>query len=116
MNVLKKALNDATISNLNGIYSKEKTNKILHNKKLEDKIELLNKECDIDFHEYYPSSYSLGICSYKVPQLLNDDSDVLKNRWIIDDDIVRFSKHKDFISNIIYSGHDVYRKDRDLIE
>lgn len=112
----KKALNNACTAELIEAYGREKANKILYSKNLDEKVIILNKECDINFHEYYPPCYTLGICSYKVPHLLNDESDNIKNRWIIDDDVVKFSKNKDFISNILYSGHDVYRKDRDLIE
>jgi tRNA(His) guanylyltransferase len=97
-------------------YGKDKAIKLLHGKKTEEKLELLNSECDINYNEYYPPSFRKGVASYKIPKIIRTKTrDISKNKWILDFDIPDFVLDRNFLSNIIHSGHDVFRIDRDLI-
>jgi len=98
------------------IYGKVEADRLLSGKKLDEKIDLLKSECDIDYEDYYPKAYRLGIGAYKVPKIIKtEDGEFQKNKWVIDSNLPSFLQDKSFLSNIIVSGHDIFRADRDLI-
>jgi len=112
----RNAVLKASLYELKKIYGKEEAEKILTGKKSKEKIELLSSECEIDFYIYYPASFINGVGAYKVPHLIKsvDSEPTVKKRWILDTDLPRFSTDLNFISNILESGHDVFRSDRDF--
>lgn len=111
------AINRAAYDELIKIYGKEKTIKLLYGKKSEEKIDLLQNECDIIFNEYYPSAFRRGLAAYKVPKIIHSkEGDITRNKWALDYEVPIFALDRNFLSNIIYSGHDIVRADRDLIQ
>jgi tRNA(His) 5'-end guanylyltransferase len=98
------------------IYGKSEADRLLYGKKLDDKIDLLYSECKIDYENYYPKSFRLGVAAYKVNKIIRkNDVDEQKKKWIIDSNLPSFIEDRNFLSNIIVSGTDVFRADRDLI-
>jgi len=96
------------------IYGKTEANKRLFGKNLDEQIELLQSECNIDY-ENYPKAYRFGIGAYKVPKIIKTiDGEIQKNKWIIDSNLPSFILDKSFLSNIIYSGVDIIRANRDI--
>jgi len=74
---------------------------------VDEKVDLLQQECNIDFHEY-PIAFRRGVAAYKVPKVVGD---VMKNKWSINDDLPIFTKDQSFLSNIFKNGADIFRKD-----
>jgi tRNA(His) 5'-end guanylyltransferase len=115
-NCLKDGISHAAQSELSKRFGKETALSLLYGKKTEEKLELLYDECDIEYDNYYPSSFRRGVACYKVPKLLKTkEGEVTKNKWILDETIPVFALDRNFLSNILYSGHDVFRADRDFI-
>jgi tRNA(His) guanylyltransferase len=75
---------------------------------VDEKIDLLNQECDIDFNEY-PHSFRRGAACYKVPKV--NDSGIMKNKWIINPDLPIFTKDQSFLTNIFKNGADIFRQE-----
>lgn len=97
-------------------YGKDKAIKLLHGKKIPEKLDLLYSNCEIDYQKYYPSEYRLGIAVYKIPMIIRTkDEDISRKKWVLDFDIPDFLSDRNFLTNIIRSGHDVFRAERDLI-
>jgi len=114
---IHSAITLATYAELNKIHEKNDVIKLLHGKKTEEKLELLYSECDIDFENYYPTSYKRGICVYKTPKIFRSkDGDIARNKWAIDMECPIFVLDKNFISNILVNGHDIFREERDLVQ
>ena len=106
----------ATQAEFTKIYGKNEANKLLYGKKLDEKIDLLASECDINYENHYPKAYRLGIAAYKAPKIVKtNDGDIQKNKWIVDSNLPSFLEDRSFISNIIVSGSDIFRGNRDLI-
>lgn len=105
----------ATQAEFTKIYGKIEADRLLFGKKLDEKIDLLKDKCNID-HFNYPNSYRFGVGAYKAPKIIRkNDIDEQKNKWIIDSNLPSFMQDKSFLSNIIISGQDIFRADRDLI-
>lgn len=116
-NYMRDSVSGAALAELTKAYNKDIAIRMLHGKKTEQKMDLLLSECDIDYEEYYPKDFRLGVCAYKVPKIIRTkENEVTKNKWVLDTEIPVFVSDRDFVSNILYSGHDVFRADRDLIE
>lgn len=106
----------ATQAEFTILYGKSEADKLLYGKKLSEKIELLQSECKIDYDNYYPNIYRLGIGAYKAPKIIRrGDEDKQQNKWMIDLNLPSFLQDRHFLSNIIVSGQDIFRADRDLI-
>lgn len=114
----RNAILKSSLYELRKIYGKEEAEKILNGKKSKEKIELLSTECEVDFYTYYPSSFINGVAAYKVPHLIKSDdvNPIVKNRWMLDPDLSVFSEDINFIYNILESGHDIFREERDFEE
>jgi len=110
-NCIRDAISRAVLSELAAIKGKDAAVKILYGKKIEERINILLETCDIEYEEYYPAEYRKGIAVYKVPQSGNEEA---KSKWIIDYNIPLFVLDKNFILNILHSGRDIFRANRDL--
>lgn len=87
--------------------SKDHLEVVLTNEGLGSKLKLLTENgVDINNHPSYCIS---GVCSYKVPKVaIVNNIQVTKKKWHLDlnQDL---GKDKTFLTNIIKSGHDVFR-------
>jgi tRNA(His) 5'-end guanylyltransferase len=75
---------------------------------VDEKIELLNQECQIDFHEY-PVPFRRGAACYKIPKIIEDGN--VKNKWFVNSDLPIFTENQSFLSNIFKNGSDIFRND-----
>jgi len=78
----------------------------------EDKIDLLNEKCNIDYFEY-DSAYRRGIGCYRTLKVIKiNNEEILKNKWTLDKDLPIFSKNQEFMSNILRGGTDIFRNEK----
>jgi tRNA(His) 5'-end guanylyltransferase len=89
-------------------YDKNTIKEMLSGLSVDEKIDLLNQECDIDFNKY-PASFRRGVACYKVPKVT--DNGIVKNKWIINPELPIFTKDQSFLSNIFKNGADIFRKE-----
>lgn len=73
----------------------------------EEKIELLQQECNVDFNQY-PIAFRRGVACYKIPKVIGD---TMKNKWTINADLPIFTKDQSFLNNIFKNGTDIVRQD-----
>lgn len=65
----------------------------------------------------FPSYFQQGIGCYKMPKLIkNDYGTTQKDKWGIDHSFPLLENDQGFIRNILESGRDIFRSERDLIE
>ncbi len=106
----------AAQSEITNQYGKLEAQKILNGKKLDEKLDILQEKCQIDYESYYPAAFRNGIAAYKAPKFITtQEGSVQKNKWTTNSNLPIFSKDKIFITSILNSGHDVIRADRDII-
>lgn len=89
-------------------YNKEEIKEMLTGTSLDEKIDLLNQECDIDFNEY-PVEFRRGVACYRSPKLVEEG--VLKHKWSLNSDIPIFTRDHSFLGNIFKGGYDIVRQD-----
>lgn len=85
-------------------YDKNTIKEMLNDLSIDEKIDLLNQECNIDFNEY-PSSFRRGVACYKAPKIIDGS---VKNKWTVNNDLPIFTKEK-FLENLFKIGHDLFR-------
>lgn len=88
-------------------YDKNTIKEMLGGLSTDEKIDLLNQECNIDFNDY-PMSFRRGSACYKVPKVVDG---AMRNKWIINPDLPIFTKDQSFLSNIFKNGADIFRKE-----
>lgn len=75
---------------------------------VDEKVDLLQQECGVDFNEYLVA-FRRGVACYKVPKLMEGGG--MKNKWILNGELPIFTKDQSFLSNILQSGTDIVRKE-----
>jgi tRNA(His) guanylyltransferase len=88
-------------------YDKNIIKEMLSGLSLDEKIDLLNQECEIDFNDY-PMVFRRGAAAYKVPKV-SDGS--MKNKWSINLELPIFTKDQSFLTNIFKNGCDIFRSE-----
>jgi len=88
-------------------HNKNSIKEMLSGLSIDEKIDLLQQECNIDFNGY-PISFRRGAAGYKIPKVIGD---IMKNKWTINDELPIFAKDQSFLSNIFKNGADIFRKD-----
>lgn len=82
-------------------HNADKVIKILKNITIEDKYDLLTKECDIDLQSY-PLAFWRGIACYRMPKLVKTSyGEEMKNKLTIDDELPFFNKDQLFLANLL---------------
>lgn len=109
----RNAISGAAQAILGKKFGKKTGLKMLHGQSAKDKVELMKTECGIDFEQEFPASYRMGVGAYKVPIIIpsRDGGDSTRKKWTIDWELPNFVTERDFIHNLIFSGHDVFRED-----
>lgn len=106
----------AAQTEITNLYGKLEASKILNNKKLDEKLDILQEKCQIDYETHYPASYRHGIAAYKTPKLISTiEGNIQKTKWTTNSNLPNFNKDKNFITNIIQTGVDIVRGERDII-
>lgn len=89
-------------------YNRNTIKEMLSGLSIDEKIDLLQQECNINFNEY-PIDFRRGVGAYKIPKVIND---VMKNKWIINNDLPIFTKDQSFLGNIFRNnGVDIFREE-----
>ena len=86
-------------------YDKSTIKEMLTDLGTDEKIYLLQQECDIDFN-MYPKSFRRGVACYKTPKVIDG---IVKNKWAANSELPIFIKDQSFLSNIFKMGHDLFR-------
>jgi tRNA(His) guanylyltransferase len=86
-------------------YDKSTIKEMLTDLSIDEKIDLLNQECGIDFNEY-PTSFRRGAACYKIRKIVDG---VVKNKWVVNSELPIFTKDQSFLSNIFKNGADIFR-------
>ena len=109
----RNAISGAAQAILGRKFGKKTGLKMLHGRSSKEKIELMLTECGIVFEEEFPSAFRMGVGAYKVPMIFHSKTgeDSTRKKWTIDWDLPNFITERDFIYNLIFSGHDVFRAD-----
>lgn len=108
----RNAVSGASQAVLGKKFGKKVALKMLHGQSTKDKLELMRTECGIDFSQEFPTAYRMGVGAYKVPMIIpsKDGTNSTRKKWTIDWDLPDFVTERDFIYNLIFSGHDVFRE------
>ena len=101
------ALQSACLYELIKKYDKAAIKDMLSGLTSDEKIDLLAQESDIGFHNY-PVTFRRGVACYRSPKIINND--LVKNKWIINNELPIFTQDSSFLINIIKHGADIIRK------
>jgi hypothetical protein len=88
-------------------YDKTYIKEMMTGLSFDEKVEILQQECDVDFNQY-PIPFRRGIACYKVPKVIGDS---MKNKWTINTELPIFTKEQSFLNNIFKNGADIFRQD-----
>jgi hypothetical protein len=83
----------------------------LNRRTMEEKKMLLDTECNIIFDEEYKNYFKYGTCSFKAPKVFKNES---RKKWIMDETAPDFSSDREFVLNIVKTGQDIFRAERDI--
>lgn len=108
----RNAVSGAAQAVLGRKFGKKTGLKMLHGRSSKDKITLIKNECGIDFEQEFPTSYRMGVGAYKIPIIIpaRNGGESTRKKWTIDWELPNFVTEHDFIHNLIFSGHDVFRE------
>lgn len=88
-------------------HDKHNIKEMLSGLSIDEKIDLLQQECGVDFNNY-PTSFRKGAGCYKIPKVVDG---TMKNKWIVNPELPIFAKDQSFLSNIMKNGMDIFRGD-----
>lgn len=108
---MKNALSSAAFSALGKKFGKKAAFKMLHGKNGDQRADLLQKECDIDFEMDYACAFRRGIGCYRAPHVVEE---VTRHKWVLDLDLPKFTDDRGFVMGIITTGSDVFRPSRGI--
>lgn len=90
-------------------YDRNTIKDMLFSASINDKIDLLQQECHINFDDY-PAAFRRGVACYKAPKItIYEGKEVIKNKWTLNDNIPIFTQEHSFLNSIFKMGHDVLR-------
>ena len=102
------SVSEAAAYELENKFDKKTALKIMSGTSAEDKAELLLRHCGITFEEYYPQPFITGIAAYKAPVIVGEG---FKNKWQLNFNVPKFVDNKEFVSNILNNGKQLYTAD-----
>ena len=108
---IKNAITAASYVELSKRFNRKEVQRFLEGRHLDQRLALLREECGINYDAHYPLAFRRGVACYRVPQII--DGQVERHKWAIDLDLLLFSESRDFLFQIISSGHDIFRPERD---
>lgn len=107
----QSAIHFACLYELLKKYDKNDIKEMLSGTGQDEKIQLLQQECGVDFNEY-PLAFRRGVACYRAPKLLHfDNTEIIKNKWTLNTEIPIFTKEHAFLSQIFKTGVDIFRKE-----
>lgn len=82
-------------------HSADKVIKLLKHLSIEEKYDILIKDCDVDLQSY-PLAFWRGIACYRTPKLVTTSyGEEMKNKLTIDDELPFFNKEQIFLANLL---------------
>jgi tRNA(His) guanylyltransferase len=82
-------------------HSADKVLKIIKHLSIDEKYDMLVKECDVDLQSY-PLAFWRGIACYRTPKLVTTAyGEEMKNKLTIDDELPFFNKEQLFLANLL---------------
>lgn len=75
---------------------------------IDEKKDLLNQECQIDFNDY-PMAFRRGQSIYKIPKVIDG---VVKNKWHCNSELPIFAKDNSLLGNVFRMGADIFRAEQ----
>lgn len=88
-NLLKKGMNKNVIKEMTSGLDRE------------EKINLLEQECKVNFNEY-PTGFKHGVACYKKSYITEyEGQEIIKYKWYLDVELPIFSSHKEFLQDIL---------------
>jgi tRNA(His) guanylyltransferase len=92
-------------------YDKNDIREMLSGTTIDDKINLLQQECGIDYNEY-PEPFRRGVACYRAPKVvIYDGVETIKHKWGINLDLPIFTKDQQFLNGIFRNGKDILRSE-----
>jgi tRNA(His) guanylyltransferase len=88
-------------------YDNNSIREMLAGLSVDEKIDLLNQECQTDFNQY-PMPFRRGTVCYKVPKLVDG---ITKQKWFLNLEPPIFTKDASFLGNIFRMGSDIFRQE-----
>lgn len=89
-------------------YDKNTIKEMIGGLTIDERIDLLQQECKVDFHEY-PTVYRRGAACYRIPKVMPDGT--AKNKWFVNTNLPLFTKEQSWMSNIFKHGADIFREE-----
>ena len=109
---MQNAVNSAAHSILYTRYGDEAI-EILHGKSMDDRKKIID-DSGFDF-DSLPFGFRRGIVSYQIPKLVSTNhGQKTRHKWFLDLEAPLFTDSKDMIKNILTTGSDIFRPERDL--
>jgi len=96
---------------LNIIVAENLSANISNRRTSEEKKELLEAECGIIFDKEYNNYFKYGSCTFKAPKLRGETA---RKKWLLEETSSDFITEKELITNIIKTGQDIFRPERDI--
>jgi tRNA(His) 5'-end guanylyltransferase len=96
----KLAVSEATNKELLVKFDENKIESIISNKTTDERKDILQKHCGIDFEQYYPSYWYRGIGAYRTN--VNKEGPA-RFKWSLDWELPFFMKNKELLTNIFVS-------------
>jgi tRNA(His) 5'-end guanylyltransferase len=94
------SIQSACLYNLLNKYDKNIIKDMLNGLNIDEKISLLNQECEINFNDY-PLAFRRGSAAYKKSTIIDE---IIKNKWVIDSELPLFTRNQSFLNNIFKLG------------
>lgn len=88
-------------------YDKNTIKEMLSGLSIDERIDLLQQECNIVFNDY-SDVFRRGAACYKVPKIIDGH---VKNKWFINSNLPIFTKEQSFLTNIFKNGSDIFRQE-----
>lgn len=109
-NCFHKSLSESVFYELLKLYPSEEVTRMLAGKTPKQKSEILLEKCKVDYNSY-PIAFKRGIAAYRAPKL-NTKNGQIKNKFIINDELPLFSQQKDWLLQILKTGTDIVKLDK----
>jgi len=93
---------DATRNSILSVGQANFSSKELHGKKCDKIQDILFVEKGINWNDY-PTTLKRGSCCIKVPVKINEgtDKEVIRNKWVIDNEIPIFTQDKEYVNKLV---------------
>jgi tRNA(His) 5'-end guanylyltransferase len=88
-------------------YDKATIRDMLGGLSIDEKVDLLQQECGVNFNDY-PIAFRRGAACCKVPKVL--ESGTIKNQWILNTELPIFTKDQDFLGRVIKPSANTIRR------